>query len=117
MYLETLRRRGRVGRFVGRVTWSLGSVQGLFIAFMAFPLIVGTFLAVVVGAIYGPLAFLLLFGSIVGGLAFLVERKVGRSLQFGEYKFWKRALAQSAAFVLAVGLILFMLLLSRFRPF
>jgi hypothetical protein len=84
---------------------------------MAFPLIVGTFLAVVVGAIYGPLAFLLLFGSIVGGLAFIVERKVGRSLQFGEYKFWKRAIAQSAAFVLAVGLILFMLLLSRLRLF
>lgn len=84
---------------------------------MAFPLMFGTFLAVILGAMYGPLAFLLLFGSIIGGLAFYVERKVGRSLQFGEYKLWTRTLAQVAAFGLALGLILLLLTWGSFRPF
>ena len=117
IYLETMNRRGRLGRIAGRITGPLGSMQGLFIGLMAFPLMFGTFLAVILGVVYGPFAFVALFGSIIGGIAFYTERKVGRSLQFGEYKFWRRAFAQFVAFLMATGVILFLLLLSRFGTF
>ena len=117
IYLETMRKQGRVGRMVGRVTWSLDSMQGLWISLMILPIVFGTLGAVIIGATYGPFGFLLVFGSIIGGLAFFVDRRVGSSLQFGEYKFWRRTIAQTLAFGLGVGLILFILLLGRLNPF
>jgi len=77
----------------------------------------GVFAAVIVGVMYGPLVFLGLLGSLIGGLALIAEKKVGRSLQFGDYSFWKRSLAQAAAFGLALGVIFFLVFLSKFRPF
>ncbi len=117
IYQETMKRRGRLGRIAGRITWSLGSMQGLFIALLAFPLMLGTFLAVILGAVYGPFAFLALFGSIIGGIAFYVDRKVGPSLQFGEYKLLRRMFGQFVGFLLMAGVILFLVVLTRFRPF
>jgi hypothetical protein len=99
IYLETLRRRGLVGRFFGRITGFLDGMQGLFVAMLMLPLGFGTFVAVVIGVSYGPLGFLAVFGSIIGGLAFFVEKKAGRSLQFGDYSILRGAFATTVAFL------------------
>ncbi len=92
-------------------------MQGLFVALLGLPLMFGTFAAVIVGAMYGPFAFLGIFGLIIGGLSFYVDRKVGRSLQFAEYNFFKRTFAQVVAFLVAAGIILFFVFLSHLRLF
>ncbi len=117
VYYETLKPRGRVGRFVNRVFSFLDSVQGFFIALMGLPIMFGVLGAVIVGAYYGPWAFIGIMGSVIGGLTLFVERKAGRSLQFSEYHFLRRTLATVIAFSLALGLIYFLVFLSRFRLF
>lgn len=114
IHLETSRTHGRVWRIFGRITAYLDSVQGLFWALLGFPIVFGTVLAVTVGSYYGPIGFVAIMGSIIGGLGIFVEKKVGRSLQFGEYNVLKRMLLQAVAFLFALGLLLF---LTRFRLF
>ena len=114
---ETSKRPGRVRRIFNRGSNVIDSMQGFFIVLMALPIMFGAFGAVVIGSYYGPLAFLGIMGSIIGGLALFVERKVGKSLQFGEYPFLKRTLAMPIAFLLALGFIYMLLSLSRFHGF
>ena len=68
----------------------------------------GAFLSVVTGVVYGPLVLLVLLGSIFGFLVLFVERKVGRSLRFGEYSISRALVAQLAGVV--IGLLFFLLL-------
>jgi hypothetical protein len=103
IYLETLRRRGLVGRFFGRITGFLDGMQGLFVAMLMLPLGFGTFIAIIIGVSYGPLAFLAIFGSIIGGLGFFVEKKAGKSLQFGDYSVLRGAFATIVAFLGIMG--------------
>ena len=92
-------------------------MQGFFIALMGLPIMFGTLGAVIIGSYYGPWAFLGIMGSIIGGVAFFVDRKVGRSLQFGEYNFLRRTLATPIAFLVALGIIYLLLTLSKFHVF
>ena len=117
IYLETANKSKGLRRIIGRASWHVSSMQGFIIGMMGFPLTIGMLAAVVAGVYYGPFAFLGLFGVLVGGLAFYAEKKVGRSLVFGDYNVWKRFLAQTLAFLLAVGLVFFLLLVSRLIPF
>jgi len=117
IFLDTSRTRGPLGRFLNRITGFFDSIQGFFVALLGLPILFGTLLAVVVGAYFGLWGFLAVFGSIIGGLTLYVEHKVGASLQFGEYKFWRRAFAQAVAFLMAVGLIFFLIFVSKFRLF
>ena len=90
-------------------------MQGFFVPFVAFGIVYGTILAVVVGAYFGPLAFLGIMGGIVGGLGFYAEKKVGGSLRFGDYSLWKKSLGTSLAFLLALGLLMLLLSLRSFH--
>ena len=114
---ETSKPMGRVGRTFSRVSNVFDSMQGFFIALMGLPIMFGALGAVIVGAYYGPLAFLLIVGSLIGGLALLLERKVGHSIQFQEYNLLHRTIAMPIAFLAALGIIYLLLTLSRFRGF
>ncbi len=111
---ETLRARKGFWKVLGRITGALDSIQGFFIAFLAFGIVYGTILAVIVGVYFGPFVFVGIWAGIIGGLGFLAERRVGGSLRFGDYSVWKKTLGTSLAFLLALGLILFIL---NFRSF
>lgn len=91
----------------------LDSVQG-FVIVASWPVLLGgAMLLVVIGAMYGLLAFLAGTGGLLLALSFIVERKVGRSLQFGEYSLLRRGVAQALAFAAFLGLIFFMLFVSQ----
>jgi hypothetical protein len=92
-------------------------MQGFFIALIGLPIMFGALGAVLVGAYYGPWAFIGTMGALIGGLAFFVERKVGRSLQFGDSSVVLRSLGTAIAFLVALGIIYFLIFLSRFRLF
>ena len=92
-------------------------MQGFFIALMSLPIMFGAFGAVIIGSYYGPWAFLGIMGSIIGGLALFVERKVGKSLQFGDYPLLTRTIATPIAFLVALGIIYLLLTLSKFHGF
>ena len=114
IHSETSKSRGRVGRFANRFFGVFDSMQGLFVAMMGLPIMFGMFGAVMLGAYYGPWAFLGIMGSIIGSLAFFVERRVGRSLQFADYNVLRRTLATGIAFLVALGIIFFLLYLGHF---
>ncbi len=115
--LATLKPAGRTEKLLRRVTGPLDSVQGILIVMMALPIAFGTVAAVAVGVSYGPLGFFGIFGLLIGGVAFYAERKVGRSMQFGEYRMFRRIIAQVLAFLVLGGIVLGLVLLSRFKLF
>lgn len=95
-------------------------MQGFFVALIGLPIMFGTLGAVVLGSYYGPWAFVGIMGSIIGGVALYAERKVGQSLQFAEFgfrDFLRRTLATGIAFFVALGIIYFLVFLSRFKLF
>jgi hypothetical protein len=115
VYAETLHQRGFFGRLVGRVEWGLGSAAG-FLAILLAPVIVfGTVFGIVYSLYISPFVFFVVFGALIGGLAFYADRKVGSSLQFVEYSFWRRTLATVLGFSLAAGFILFFLFIGSFH--
>lgn len=113
----TLRPVGGLEKFLRRITGPLDSVQGILIVIMALPIAFGTVAAVAVGVSYGPLGFLGVASLLIGGLAFYAERRVGRSMQFGEYRMFRRMIAQFLAFLVLGGIIFGLVLLSRFKLF
>ncbi len=104
---------GPLLRQVRRLALALDSVGGLFTAFTGIPIYFLGVAAVLVGIFYGPLAFLGAYGGSLALLTFYIQRKVGRSLQFGDYSVSRRALAQVLGFGLVLGLIYFLILLAR----
>ena len=112
VHLENLRRRGRLSRVSGRVSLAVDSMHGLFVGMLFAVIVFGTFGMVAVSFYVspwvGPLGFIVLFGGVIGGLALVLDRKVGRSLEFGNRNFLRNTLAQVAGMVLALGLILFL---------
>ena len=87
-------------------------MHGLFVGMLFAVIVFGTF-GMVAASFYvspwvGPLGFIVLFGGVIGGLALVLDRKVGRSLEFGNRNFLRNTLAQVAGMVLALGLILFL---------
>lgn len=117
VYLETLKARGRLGRSLNRFFSVIDSMQGFFIALIGLPIMFGSLAAVVVGASYGPWAVIGIMGTIIGGLALVVDKKVGQSLQFGDYNFGLRSLATGIAFLALIGTIYLLIFWSRLRLF
>jgi hypothetical protein len=117
IYAETAKARGRLGRSLNRFFSVIDSMQGFFIALIGLPIMFGSLGAVIVGAYYGPFAFIGIMGTIIGGLALIVEKKAGQSLQFGEYNFALRTLATGIAFLVLLGTIYFLIFWSRLRLF
>jgi len=109
--------QSKITRLVGRVTGLLDSVQGLFIPFLFLGVVFGSFLAVIVSAAYGPWAFLLLMGSIIGGLGLYSERKLGDSIQVGEYHLLKGILGTALGFLVFLGILVLLLFVARVSPF
>jgi len=103
----------RWGKIFRRVTRVFDSMQGFFIIMFFSLLGLGAFGAVVVGAMFGTFGFIAVIGGLIGGTGLFVEKKVGRSLQFNEYDFWKKTIGLTLAFVLVVGLLFFLLFVSR----
>jgi hypothetical protein len=78
----------------------------------------GTLGMAAAGFYFGPLAFLGMFAGTVGGVAFLADRKVGRSLQFDDSGLLKKLLGQVLAFGLSIGMFLFIIfILPRMLDF
>ncbi len=117
VYLETLGKRRGVWKVLGRITHAFDSVQGFLVVLLAPVIVFGTLAGVILGSLFGPLVFIAIFGGIIGGLALFAEKRVGQSMQFGDYNLWKRMMAQTLAFVLVMGLIFFLVFLARNRPF
>lgn len=117
VYSQTVKARGRMGRYLNRFFNVIDSMQGFFIALIGLPIMFGSLGAVIIGAYYGPWAFLGIMGTIIGGLALVVEKKVGKSLQFGDYNFGLRSLATGIAFFVLLGTIYLLIFWSRIRLF
>ena|GEM_PF-3333074 len=113
VFANTKHKRGRLSRTTGRVTGAAGSFQGVFILFLPPLIIFGTIFTVVYTLNFGPLVFLGSMALLIGGLTFLLDRKVGRSLQFGESHFLRGIGAQVLGCAIALGLILLLLALGR----
>ncbi len=88
-----------------RIRQGLDSISGFFAALLGLPILFGGVFAVVIGALYGPLVFLAALGGTLGLLAFYVERKVGKSMQFGDYNLMRRMFGQIVGFALVLSLL------------
>src|SRR6059036_2835052 len=71
-------------RILSRTIRAFDGVSGLLVALIGLPIMAGGLFAVFIGLVYGPLAFLATVVSTLGLLAVYLNRKVGRSIQFGE---------------------------------
>jgi len=101
---QSLQPRPRLVKRVARqLSRSFDSVSGLFVAFGGITVIYGVGVAVIIGALYGALAFWAVFGGSLALLSLYVDRKVGKSIQFGDYSVVRRGLATTLGFVLIVG--------------
>ncbi len=91
---------------------SLDSAARGLLVFIWVPIWMSMPLIVIAGYLYGPLVFLSIMGAILGLISFYVERTVGKSIQFGEYRFWRKVLAQVIAFVVLASVLYFFLYLG-----
>jgi len=96
-----------------RVWRLLDSLSGLLTALIMISIIFGGFLAVIVGILFGPIVFLATTGSTIGLLAFYLNRKLGKSAQFGDSSLSQALIAQLVAMGLAIGLLLLLLNLGK----
>jgi hypothetical protein len=104
-----VKKPGRLGKIVGRASGAFDSVQGFFVVMLGGVILLGTLGIVAAGFYFGPLAFLGILGGTVGGVAFLADRKVGKSLQFEDSGVLPKLLGQILAFGLSIGLFLFII--------
>ncbi len=103
-------------RFLVRIWRPIDSVSGLLATLSAIPVMFGGLMAVILGIVYGPLAFVATVGFAFGLLALYLNRKVGKSLQFGEYPVTRRLLAQVLGLAMALGFFLLLLSLPKVLP-
>ena len=120
-HLENVKRRGRLRKAIGRISFAIDSSQGLLIGLLSSLIIFGT-IGIVVAAFYlGPAAFVGVLVGLLGGLVFVLNRKVGGSLQFGDYGLLRKMIAEVLALGLSMGLLLFLFFglprLIAFHPF
>jgi hypothetical protein len=114
--LQPSKPRGRLSRAFGRVTRRLDNFQGFFIPLLFIGISLGSVVAVVTTLQYGPWAFLLFFGCLIGGLGLFAEKKLGASIQVGDYNVLKRGIAQFLAFLVFFGILFLLLFLAGIHP-
>jgi len=95
-----------IWRFTRRFRRAMGSISGVASALLGIPIMFGGLFAVIIGALYGPLAFVSATVGTLGLVAFYVNRKVGKSIQFGDFPLGRRILAQVIGSMLVITLIL-----------
>jgi len=112
--IQTSKPMGRPGRLFRRFTSVVDSMQGFFLMLLMPFLAFGVLLMIISGAFLGPWGFWVIFGGIIAGLGFVLERKVGKSIEVVDYSFLGRALATAVAF----GMVLIVLFLALYllRP-
>ncbi len=66
-----------------------------------------------VGVLYGPLAFFATIGSTIGLLALYLQRRVGKSIQFGDSSITRSLIAQLIGLAIAVGVLVFLVSLNK----
>lgn len=111
----TSKRRGRLGRALNRIAWSLSSSAGLFTG-IVFPvaLIFGPLVAILMILYYGgAIAFYASVATFFVLLGIVGEKKFGASLQFKDYDFLRRTLAQVIAYSAVVGAFLLLLFIVK----
>ena len=111
----TSKKRGRFGRALNRITWALSSSSGLFTG-IVFPiaLIFGPLIAILMILYYGGgIAFYASVATFLLLVGFVGERKFGSSLQFRDYDFWRRTLAQVIGGSIVVGAFLLLLFIVK----
>jgi hypothetical protein len=94
---------------MGRVSLAFDSVQGFFVGMLGVVILFGSLGMAAAGFYLGPLVFVGMLAGTVGGVAFLADRKVGKSLQFDDSGLLKKLLSQVLAFGLSMGLFLFII--------
>jgi hypothetical protein len=104
-----VRKRGRLSRITDWVSGGFDSFQGFFLGMLGAVILLGTLGMAAAGFYFGPLAFLGIFAGTIGGVAFLADRKVGKSLQFDDSGLLKKLLSQVLAFGLSIGMFLFII--------
>ena len=95
-----------IWRLTRKIKRATDSITGVFSALLGIPVMFGGLFAVIIGALYGPIAFLSATGGALGLIALYVNRKVGRSLQFGDFPLGKKILAQVIGSALVIAFIL-----------
>ncbi len=110
-------RPGQFTRLLRRTRLVVGSFGGLLIALSAIPVMFMGLIAVYAGYLFGPLGFAGVFVGTLGLLSLYVDRKVGKSLEFGDYSVFRRGLAQLLGFGIALGLIFFLIRLAGILSF
>jgi hypothetical protein len=96
-------------RISDRFSRTFDSFQGVLTALLGGVILFGGLGMAAAGFYLGPLAFLGILAGTVGGVAFLADRKVGKSLQFDDSGLLKKLLGQILAFGLSMGLFLFII--------
>ncbi len=102
-----------IWRLTRKLKRALDSITGVFSALLGIPIMFGGLFAVIIGALYGPLAFLSATGGELGLISLYVNRKVGRSLQFGDFPLGKKILAQVIGSALVIAFILLFFILGQ----
>jgi len=115
IHVATSKKRGRLGRALNRFTWTIGSMIGLFTGlFFPIMLIFGPLVGILMILYYGGgLAFYGTVGAFFVVVGFVGERKFGGSLQFNDYNFWKKTLAQILAYSVVAGVLIMILYMVK----
>jgi hypothetical protein len=113
VFAQTSRPMGRWGKMFRKLTLIIDTMQGLFITIIVAGLGLSFIAVVVAGAFFGAWASLIVVIAMFGGLGYFAEKKVGKSLQFGDYSMLRKTIASTIAFGLVMGLLFLIIYLSR----
>jgi hypothetical protein len=90
-----------------RLASAIDSMGGLVSTFFGIAVVFGAPIVIVLGALYGPITFLVSFVGVIGVLGFYVERKLGGSIQVVDSSIGKKFLAQIVGCAIVLGLLYF----------
>jgi class 3 adenylate cyclase len=90
-----------------RLASAIDSMGGLVSTFFGIAVVFGAPIVIVLGALYGPITFLVSFVGVIGVLGFYVERKLGGSIQVVDSSIGKKFLAQIVGCAIVLGLFYF----------
>ncbi len=99
--------RGR--RAIRSTILVLDSVGGFLSSLLGITIMFGGLFAVLIGAFYGPIAFLLSTGGALGLMALYMNKKAGKSLQFADAPLTMKIIGQIVGSALVLGFMLFLL--------
>ena len=103
-------------RALGTAKRPLNDMSGFFISLALVPIVFAFPLLIIAGLVYGYWVFLLGASLVIVGTGYMVNRSVGKSIQFENTRFVRRLLAVAIAFALTLGLLGVIIFLARLVP-